>query len=1170
MDMLFKSKQSPLITAFATVCKRECKMDVDQYEQIIDYVAGEREVFPKLSKHRMYMYDFESTMKKMWKQGMEAEYFRALQVLYHMNDTQSRKMDVIFLYIDEYLTFNKLHGEEDILSKLYERTEKLKTVQDVLGEEAIRMYTEHFIKDAKAEVARSSGYPRSAKLTIKMVNLLLECKVISLLNPSYLEMMKADIHPFIYHLITENHAEVVTEVERMIEKLCTSLVPNGSSITYLELEKAFRKKNIEHVRKSVYPGIEQIGKETLPAKEYKLYVTLLCAGLLYKVNLNGSKENFLRHTDASDQKLLDALAVLYDVIPLDLIDTLLLSDIPQGEQIAYMEEVLAGILPATEPYLLLLSLLALFREDEMLWDTAEQSITENPEKAERVLCIVANPMIKGYIYQTMRKQGIDMSHHAANLDAFFVPAMFTKSKHAMTFYRYITGGISLEEALGQKVLNSKLHDAILLLSFFEAQHEFCRRLFILFSHYEETDYNYVRLLSHFCNSFADKLTLLMEAYMDDPEVNTEQFLFNIFDFRSYYWSKFTDDHYKKIIMSNKESVLSIYGKLPVEERILVLETLFEQKNQLESTLLYQVLRLGLHDTAKKANAIAIAEFMETKDKELYIHVYKTEKKAKVKELALDALRNIDSYKDIYRELLANEKNKKFKELLQQFIEAEDLSLANAHANIAKMIDKRKLTRLKWLAIEQLPNLIEQSGQPFSQEIKEYILTHSVDFAMEPSPKVIEIREYATPQSLGEFAIGILQAWLDSGAPAKEKWVLPLCAVFGDRRIVDILAKQIKEWAEQGRGAIASEAVKALAFMSDTTALRTIDQLKHTIKNRQVKKAAADALLMAARHLNITPEELEDRLIPNLGFDETGIRRFNYGQRTFTVKVNNELEIVITNDENGKILKNLPKPTQTDDTELAEQAREEMKLLKKELKNAVKIQGMRLENALSTNRLWSTAAWKSLFVNNVLMRSFAIGLIWGVYEEDQLQDTFRYMEDGTFNTNDEEEYEWREDVRIGLVHPLELTPEVLEAWRTQLEDYEITQPFIQLERPLFLPTEEEYETKVVTRFTEHEYAPGTFANRMEKLGWYKGVPQDAGFYTEFYKEYGSIIVELLFSGTSISYYEGMEDIHLEELAFYRNRFDRYHYYRKESRLDIATIPARVFSETLYDIMRATEK
>ncbi|MED0669724.1 DUF4132 domain-containing protein [Aneurinibacillus aneurinilyticus] len=1158
--MLFKSKQAPLITAFATVCKRECKIDAEQYEQIIDYVAGECETLPELSSQRIYMYDFESTIKKMWKQGMEAEYFRALQVLYRMSATQSRKMEVISLYIGESLIFNKLHGEEDVPAKLYERAEKLKTIRDVLGEEAIRIYAEHFIKEAKAELARSAGAPRSAGLTVDMVNLLLECKVISLLHSSYLEMIKADIHPFIYYLVTENHAEVSEEVDRMTEELCTSPLPAGASITYLELEKAFREK-----RKG------QVGKETLPAKEYKLYITLLCTGLLYKVNLHGSKENFLHQADASDQKLLDALAVLYDVIPLDLIDTLLLSDIPQGEQIAYMEDVLTDILPATEPYLLLLSLLAIFRKDEIAWDTAEQSIIENPEKAERVLCIIANSMIKGYIYKTLQEQGVDMSHYASDLDAFFVPAMFTKSKRVRTFYRYITGGSSLEEALEQKVLNSRhLHDAVLLLSFFEVRHEFCRRLFILFSHYEETEYNYVKLLSHFCDSFGDKVTLLMEAYMNDPEVNAEQFLFNIFDFRSSYWNKFTNDDYKKIIMSNKESILCIYGKLPVEERILVLETLFEQKKQLEPSFLYQVLQLGLHDTSKKASAIAVAEFIETRDKELYIHLYKTEKKAKVKELALDALRNIDGYKDVYRELLANEKNKKFTELLQQFIEAEDVSLANAHANVAKMIDKRKLARLKWLAIQQLPDLVEQSGQPFSQDMKEYILSHSVDFATEPSPKALEMKEYATPQSLGEFAIGILQAWMDNGSPAKEKWVLPLCAIFGDYRITDILAKQIKEWTEQGRGAIASEAVKALAFMSDTTALRMIDQLKHTVKNRQVKKAAADALLMAAQHLNITPEELEDRLVPNLGFDETGTRTFNYGQRTFTVKVNNELEIVVTNDENGKILKNLPKPTQTDDAELAEQAREEMKLLKKELKNAIKIQSMRLENALSTNRLWSTNDWKNLFVNNVLMQRFAIGLIWGVYEEDRLQETFRYMEDGTFNTSDEEEYEWQEDVRIGLVHPLELTPEVLEAWRTQLEDYEIAQPIIQLERPLFFPTKEECEMKAVARFTEHEYAPGTFANRMEKLGWYKGVPQDAGFYTEFYKEYGNIIVELLFSGTSISYYEGMEDIHLEELAFYRNHFERYHYYRKESRLDIATIPPRIFSETLYDITRATEK
>ena len=56
------------------------------------------------------------------------------------------------------------------------------------------------------------------------------------------------------------------------------------------------------------------------------------------------------------------------------------------------------------------------------------------------------------------------------------------------------------------------------------------------------------------------------------------------------------------------------------------------------------------------------------------------------------------------------------------------------------------------------------------------------------------------------------------------------------------------------------------------------------------------------------------------------------------------------------------------------------------------------------RKWNYESFKNVFVNNSIMNIFALKLIWGVYDDDnKLIESFRYMEDGTFNTADEEEY-----------------------------------------------------------------------------------------------------------------------------------------------------------------------
>lgn len=96
-----------------------------------------------------------------------------------------------------------------------------------------------------------------------------------------------------------------------------------------------------------------------------------------------------------------------------------------------------------------------------------------------------------------------------------------------------------------------------------------------------------------------------------------------------------------------------------------------------------------------------------------------------------------------------------------------------------------------------------------------------------------------------------------------------------------------------------------------------------------------------------------------------------------------------------------------------------------------------------------------------MQQFAISLIWGEYKEGKLVAMFRYMEDGTFNTIDEEEHELTPDTVIGLIHPLELSEEERELWKEQLEDYEVIQPFPQIVREVFLVAEDEKVT--VERF-----------------------------------------------------------------------------------------------------------
>ena len=250
---------------------------------------------------------------------------------------------------------------------------------------------------------------------------------------------------------------------------------------------------------------------------------------------------------------------------------------------------------------------------------------------------------------------------------------------------------------------------------------------------------------------------------------------------------------------------------------------------------------------------------------------------------------------------------------------------------------------------------------------------------------------------------------------------------------------------------------------------------------------------------------------------------------------------------------------------------EFKQMKKQLKTVITNQKMRLEQALTAERLWNCAAWEELFVKNPVMHQFAIGLIWGTYENGELKDTFRYMEDGSFNTKDEEEFDLPSDTQIGLVHPIELSEEDLSVWKEQLSDYEIVQPIEQLERAVYRITEEETGTAELTRFGGKLLNGLSLSGKLQGMGWYRGSVQDAGVYYTFYREDGDMGVELEFSGSYVG--DENDEVTVYGAAFYRARTVKrgsyvYDTIKKENQYKLDQVSPRYFSEIVLQLTKAT--
>lgn len=561
------------------------------------------------------------------------------------------------------------------------------------------------------------------------------------------------------------------------------------------------------------------------------------------------------------------------------------------------------------------------------------------------------------------------------------------------------------------------------------------------------------------------------------------------------------------------------------------------------------------DSSKQVQEVLLTIYAAHREWEADILLMLASKKQKERQMAMEVLVTWDSehYREVLLKALETEKNAKIAERLRRLLGAEnEMDIEKIIANLLKGGRRQKVA---W-AFEQPYKVIHRLDG--SEAPKEYLQAIMVSYASMSTlgihKEALLLADKLQKAELHACMTELFQRWLSLGAEAKKRWVLYAASIHGGEEIIPLLYQQIKEFPANSRGAMGAEAVRALALNGSSTALLLVDQISRKFKYRQVKKAAFEALEYAAKELGISREELEDKIVPDLGFDARSEQSFDYGTRSFTIRLMPSMELEIYNGQ-GKRLKNLPAPGKQDDEKKATEAYNAYKLMKKQLKTVVAGQKLRMEQALLNGRLWKMEHWQALFAQNPLMHPFAMGLVWGVYQQGVLQDTFRYMEDGTFNTAYEEEYQLPEDGMIGLLHPVEVSKDILKAWKEQFSDYEMVQPIEQLSREVYRPTEEELDKTKLTRFEGTVLNGCAFSANLMTMGWMRGPIGDNAEYDMLCREDQKIRTELHFSGCGVVF--DNTEVVLYEINFYQPK-------ENKTPCLISELAPRYFSEIVYQV------
>ena len=377
-----------------------------------------------------------------------------------------------------------------------------------------------------------------------------------------------------------------------------------------------------------------------------------------------------------------------------------------------------------------------------------------------------------------------------------------------------------------------------------------------------------------------------------------------------------------------------------------------------------------------------------------------------------------------------------------------------------------------------------------------------------------VKEACDPVSLADFAWDAFTAWLEASGPSKEGWALTSLGQLGNDDTARKLTPFIRAWPGEAAHARAVTGLDVLANIGSDVALMLLNGIAQKVKFKGLQDKAREKIDAIAEARGLSTEELEDRLAPDLGLDEQGTMRLDFGPRAFKVGFDETLKPYVreigADGVDGARLPDLPKPKKTDDAELSKEAVERFKLLKKDARTIASQQLLRLEVAMCTRRRWTPEVFRTFLVEHPLVRHLVQRLIWGVYEVaaggsygGTLKACFRVAEDGSYTTAEDDAFELPtgENVRIGVPHALDLSAADAAAFGQVFADYELLQPFAQIGRDVYTLTEEEKNNNKLERWKKAKVPTGRVLGLVNK-GWRRGEAQDGGGIWYFTKPLGT--------------------------------------------------------------------
>jgi predicted DNA-binding WGR domain protein len=464
----------------------------------------------------------------------------------------------------------------------------------------------------------------------------------------------------------------------------------------------------------------------------------------------------------------------------------------------------------------------------------------------------------------------------------------------------------------------------------------------------------------------------------------------------------------------------------------------------------------------------------------------------------------------------------------------------------------------WLSVASLPQ-IKIGGRCLAADGIEGVLsTLKATPAHATSVLASTLKQHADRNSLDAFAWKLFDTWYGMGAPSKDRWAMGAIGHLGGDACVLKLTPLVRQWPGEKQNARAMFGLECLRAVGSDTALMALNGVAQKLKFKSLKQKAQEMMEGIAQSRGLTREQLADHVVPDCGLDERGSRVFDFGSRQFRFVLGPEMKPLVR-DADGKVRSSLPAPTNADERNKAGAAVAEWKLLQKTLREVLKVQANRLEDAMITGRRWTPYEFQTLLLKHPLMVNLVRQLVLAEYDDaGKITQTFRVTEDQTLADHNDEEIPLPSSGQIGVLHPAHLDEALKSAWGQMLSDYKIIPPFPQLGRDICRPNPEDLESTEITRYRGPMIPGLVMYGILERSHWLRGTRADGFVQHSKYFPSADLTAFIQRTGSIDYYYEGQQ---LAAIYFVSGHIEPEMRGPHERRLKVKDVDAVVLSEVL---------